>query len=49
MNWLFEAHFLRRDTMLSREGLVLSQFDKPDFVDSPWEALLTLSEEEMDD
>lgn len=46
LNWLFVAHFLWRDTLLSLDtvgrDLILPQSDVPDFVDSQWEALPSL-------
>lgn len=46
LNWLFVAHFLWRDTLLSLDtvgrALVLPQSNVLDFVDSPWEVLSSL-------
>lgn len=47
MNWLFGAHFLYRDTLLSldtgRRAWTMPQCsDGADFIDSPWEAIPSL-------
>ena len=49
MNWLFGAHSLWGDTLLSLDtgerGLILPQLSIPDFIDSPTEALPLLRSE----
>ena len=45
MNWLFGAHSLWRDTLLSIGTGEEDLGDLGDFVDSPWEAVPSLKSE----